>query len=96
MGALGTPTFSVVVVELDAPGPVTGTLMFTIADPRLARMLVPFPSFARADPDEKLNGALPELVALNEIVIIFPEFPVNPGFITIPSNEIDPVPAAGA
>src|SRR3989344_3221566 len=56
------------------------------AFPKLAKMLVPFPSFARAEPEEKLTRADPAAFGLKFIARIFPFAPANPGLSTIPSK----------
>ena len=63
-----------------------------VAVPKPFNIFVPFPSFAKTDPEEKLIAAVPACLALKFMISTLPTAPVKPGFNTIPSKLT--VPAA--
>ncbi len=70
-------------------GAVAGTIsIFPV--PSAVKMSVPWPSFARTEPEVNESDASPVLMARNVIVMTFPFAPVNPGFRAMPAKSTLP------
>src|SRR3989338_5744975 len=89
LGACGTPVNSTGVTDSGAPIS-TAPPKLNCAFPKPIRILVPWPSLASTEPEEKLRRAVPAAFTLKFIVISFPLAPVNPGLSAMPSKLIVP------